>query len=69
MMTECIAGAAGIDEVADMLRRAGFADIRIKPRDESREFIATWAPGRKIEDYLVSATIEAIKPHICASNP
>jgi len=58
----CIAGASLIDEVDAMLRKAGFKNIRIKPKDESREFIRTWAPGRKIEEYVVSATIEAIKP-------
>ena len=61
MMTGCVAGAAGIDEVTNMLGEAGFTDIRIKPKDASREFIATWFPGGKIEDYVVSATIEAIK--------
>jgi hypothetical protein len=45
-----------------MLERVGFADIVIKPKDESREFIREWIPGSKIEDYVVSATIEAIKP-------
>lgn len=33
-------------------------------KDESKEFIRAWAPGRKIEDYVVSATLEAIKPKI-----
>ena len=45
-----------------MIRTAGFADIRIAPKDESREFIRDWAPGRGVEDYVVSATIEAVKP-------
>lgn len=58
----CIAGASLIDEVDAMLRRSGFRNIRIKPKDESRDFIRTWAPGRKIEEYVVSATIEAVKP-------
>ena len=58
----CIAGASLVDEVDAMLRKSGFKDIRIKPKDESRDFIRTWAPGRKIEDYVVSATIEAVKP-------
>ena len=36
--------------------------IRIEPKDESREFIRDWAPGRGVEDYVISATIEAVKP-------
>ncbi len=58
----CIAGASLISDVEAMLQNSGFRDIRIKPKDESREFIRTWAPGRNIEDYVVSATIEAKKP-------
>ncbi len=58
----CVSGAVSIHELESMLRHAGFANIQIKPKDESREFIRNWAPGRKIEDYVVSATIEANKP-------
>ena len=58
----CMAGASLISDVEAMLRKSGFLDIRIQPKDESREFIRTWAPGRHIEDYVVSATIEAMKP-------
>jgi hypothetical protein len=36
--------------------------IRIQPKDESKTFIREWVPGTRIEDYLVSATIEAVKP-------
>jgi arsenite methyltransferase len=58
----CMAGAATIDELEDMLEESGFQKIRIQPKDESRRFIRGWAPGRKIEDLIVSATIEAVKP-------
>jgi len=58
----CMAGASLISDVEAMLRKSGFRNIRIQPKDESREFIRTWAPGRKVEDYVVSATIEAVKP-------
>ncbi len=44
-----------------MLEQAGFANIQINPKDESKQFIRNWAPGTKIEDYVVSATIEAVK--------
>lgn len=60
--TGCIAGASSIVELESMLRSAGFAEIRIKPKDESRAFIRNWAPGSRVEDYVVSATIEAVKP-------
>lgn len=58
----CVAGAAMLDDLAAMLRAAGFERIRIGPKDESREFIRDWAPGRGVEDYVVSASIEAVKP-------
>jgi hypothetical protein len=58
----CMAGASLISDVEAMLGKSGFINILIQPKDESREFIQTWAPGRNIEDYIVSATIEAIKP-------
>ena len=63
----CMAGASLIDELEAMLRQAGFEHIRIAPKDESREFIRDWAPGRGVEDYVVSAYIEAVKPGCCAS--
>jgi len=58
----CVAGASQVDELEAVLARCGFADIRIRPKDESREFIRDWAPGRGVEEYVVSATIEAVKP-------
>lgn len=58
----CVGGAATIGELEAMLREAGFEQIRIRPRDESRELIRAWAPTARLEDYVVSATIEAVKP-------
>ena len=60
----CIAGAATKAELEAMLREAGFDQIRIQPKDESRRLIRDWAPGRKIEDYIASASLEAKKPRL-----
>jgi arsenite methyltransferase len=60
--TGCIAGASSIQTLESILHRTGFENIRIKPKAESRTFISDWMPGSKIEDYVVSANIEAIKP-------
>lgn len=64
----CVAGAASPGEVEGMLRDAGFEDIRIDVKEESREFIRDWAPGRDIERYVVSASIEAVRPHACPTH-
>ena len=58
----CMAGAELIDDLERMIVDAGFCDVRIAPKDASREFIKDWAPGRGVEDYVLSATIEAVKP-------
>ena len=60
--TGCMSGASQIRELDRMLRASGFTDIEIAPKDSSRSFIREWLPGKKIEDYLISATIEAVKP-------
>ena len=57
----CVAGASLISELRTMLVDAGFEDVVIAPKDESKAFIEHWAPGRSITDYVVSATIEAVK--------
>ena len=58
----CMAGASLISELETILVDSGFTDIRITPKDESKEFIKDWAPGRGVEEYVLSASIEAIKP-------
>ena len=62
----CMAGASLIDELEMMMSEAGFENIRIVPKDESREFIRDWAPGRGVEAYVVSAYIEAVEPGGCS---
>ena len=58
----CMAGALQINELEILLLEAGFVEIRITPKDESRDFIRDWAPEHGVEDYVVSAYIQAIKP-------
>lgn len=61
LYTGCMAGASLTSEIEEMLHVAGFAQVRITPKDESLSFVRDWAPGTPITDYVVSATIEAIK--------
>jgi len=36
--------------------------MKIAPKDSWRSFIREWLLGLRIDDYLISATIEAVKP-------
>lgn len=58
----CVAGAISIGKIEGMLKSAGFADVRITPKSNSKDFIREWVPGGNVEDYVVSANIEARKP-------
>jgi arsenite methyltransferase len=62
LLCGCVAGAASVKRVEAWLSEAGFTDIRIDIKPESRELIKTWAPGRGVENYVVSGTVEARKP-------
>ena len=62
LLCGCIAGAAPVERIETWLVQAGFTDVRVTPKPESRELVASWAPGRGIENFVASATIEARKP-------
>jgi len=58
----CVAGAALVSDVESMLQAAGFSEITVSVKEDSREFIKDWFPGSGIEDYVASSSIEATKP-------
>ena len=62
VITGCAGGAATVDDLETMLEAAGFVDIKIEPKDESREFLREWSEEYDVEEFAVSATIEATKP-------
>ncbi|MGC2415363.1 MAG: arsenite methyltransferase [Stellaceae bacterium] len=62
LLCGCIAGAAPVARIEAWLSAVGFVDVRVAPKPESRALIATWAPGKGIEDFVVSAIVEGHKP-------
>lgn len=62
LYTGCIAGASLIADLEAMLHKAGFENVRIEPKEGSKDVIRDWAPGMSVEDFVVSAVIEAVKP-------
>jgi arsenite methyltransferase len=62
----CIAGAASLESIRASLGEAGFGDVVIDIKQESRNFIRDWMPGSNAEDFVASATIQATKPAVAA---
>jgi len=60
--TGCVSGAATVDALRALLEAAGFGEVRVDVRPESREFIRGWLPGSGVEDFVASASIEAKRP-------
>ena len=64
LVSACVGGAATIDDTEKALRDAGFVDIRISDKSIDREAVKdlTNAGFAEAMDYVISATIEAVKP-------
>lgn len=45
-----------------MLAEAGFGQVSLVPKPQSREYIKDWLPGSGCEDFVVSAELTAVKP-------
>jgi arsenite methyltransferase len=62
LLCGCVSGAVPSEQIEAWLSDAGFVGVRVTKQPASRGPIATWAPGTGVEDYVVSASIEATKP-------
>jgi arsenite methyltransferase len=62
LLCSCVTGSASPAEIAEMLKAAGFTQIEVRIKPESREAIKGWAPGTGVEDFVAAADILAVKP-------
>ncbi len=62
LLSGCVTGASMVADLQTWLSEAGFENIVIDVKEESRAGIADWAPGRGVENYVASAIIMAKKP-------
>lgn len=64
LLCGCVSGAVPAETVAMLLRAAGFTDVDVAVKADSRELVASWAPGRGVEACVASANIAARKPGV-----
>ena len=57
----CVSGASTIQEIEHMLEDSGFTQINIQAKSESKNFIQEWDTKNSFTDYIISASIEAVK--------
>ena len=57
-----ISRASLIGDLENMLKTAGFEKIDIAPIEKSKSLIGEWMPQSNVYDFIVSVTIEAVKP-------
>lgn len=61
LYSACVSGASYINDLEQYMNIAGFKDIKITPKENSKEFIKEWSKDFNVQDFIVSANIEAIK--------
>ncbi|MCL2860110.1 MAG: arsenite methyltransferase [Oscillospiraceae bacterium] len=61
LYSACVSGASYMKDLEKYISLAGFKNIQITPKEESKEFIKEWTPEFNVQDFIVSANIEAIK--------
>jgi SAM-dependent methyltransferase len=57
----CIAGAEHVDNIRKILKEVGFENIRLTVKENSREILNSWVPGKNLDKYVASFYIEAKK--------
>ena len=62
IVSACIGGAATVADTENMLKQAGFEQIRVTPEKVSQVIVDEWLPGSKVGEYVAPAGIDARKP-------
>ena len=61
LVAGCIGGAEYVEDMRAILQKAGFKNICLTPKDNSKELIKSWVPDKNIEDFVASYFISARK--------
>ncbi len=61
LVSACIGGAATVEETKELLKAAGFKEIRIEAKPVDPELVETYLPGSRTGEYVAPAEITAIK--------
>jgi len=48
--------------MSDLLKQAGFTNVKIQVKENGRDIVSAWMPGSGAEKYVTSAYVTAIKP-------
>lgn len=56
-----VTGASSVEELKLYLEKAGFSNIRIETNQVSKEYAEKWGHKLKVGEYIMSASIKAIK--------
>ena len=59
--TSCISGAALVSDLETMLTNAGFSEVTINVKEETRKMVSSWSESGKAGNYVASADIIAKK--------
>jgi len=54
-------GASSVEELKVLLKNAGSSSIKIDIKDVSSKYASKWSISLQVEEYIKSASIEAIK--------
>jgi len=64
-----VSGAPRLSDLESLLLEAGFEEVSITVKEESREVIAGWMPGSGAENFIASAKVCAVKPLLNEATP
>lgn len=56
-----VTGASSVEELKRYLEKAGFININIETKEVSKEYAEKWAHNLKVGEYIMSASIKAVK--------
>jgi arsenite methyltransferase len=60
--SSCVGGAVATSEYERLLKAAGFVNVKVEPRAESRTLVEGWASEHNVAEYVLAAVITAEKP-------
>ena len=59
-----MSGASSVEDLARLIKVAGFEDVSVKEKPVSKEYEEKWGSGLSVGEYIMSSTITARKPMI-----